>query len=188
MKESLPSKTLLSNNLNANDILMAEFNYAMQTASQANEDRVKVFSFVIANVGTFIAAVLLPILNADINIIIFGFIFLILSLLGVFSVFQLTRLRLAWIDSVKTMNKIKDFYINNLPKLNLTEAFRWKTGTIPQVNKVNSLAFLLTITIIFLDSFSLAAGAFILWESVLLAVVLAIIFGISQVFYWVLQK
>jgi len=170
--------------LNVNDILIAEFNYAAQTASQANEDRVKVFSFIIANLGTFVAAIILPSLNSSINISVFGLIFILLTFIGTLSIFQLSRLRAAWIDSVRSMNRIKDYYIKDLKILKLEDAFRWKTATIPSQNKINSLAFLLTITIIFLNSCSVSASTYIFSKNIIISILIGLILGISEVYIW----
>jgi hypothetical protein len=44
--------------LNVDTILAAEYNYAAQTAFQANEDRARVTSFYLVTVGSFLAAIL----------------------------------------------------------------------------------------------------------------------------------
>ena len=173
-----------SKGLDPNAILLAEFNYAAQTAFQANEDRVRVFGFIVANIATIIAAFIAPVISSQINPQIFGLIFLILAFVGLFFLFQLSRLRTAWIQSIKAMNQIKDFYIKNVKNLELQEAFKWKSNTIPSGNKVGSLAFLLSITISLLTSLSLALAIFIFSFNVPFAIIGGIVFLLFQTILW----
>lgn len=174
----------IEQNLDPNEILIAEFNYAAQTAFQANEDRVRVFGYIIANVATILAAVIIPTINQAIDSKIFAAIFLGLSIIGLFFIFQLSRLRIAWIDSVKTMNQIKDYYIAHHKEIDLYKAFKWRTNTIPSNNKIWSLAFLLAVTTVFLNSITFGLSWAIFFENAPTGLVLGFIFCLIQILLW----
>ncbi len=136
--------------LKADPILTAEFSYTVQSAFQANEDRARVTSFYLVSVGSFIAAILGTQLLSDPKPVVylsFGALFLFLAVLAVMTILQLVRLRHAWYESILAMNQIKDFYVRNVTRLNLADAFRWQTSTIPVMNKPNSLSFYLAVEV-----------------------------------------
>jgi len=168
--------------LSLDSILIAEFNYAMQTANQSNEDRVKIFQFLVANTLTIAATVLFSSFTQSIGGLSLGIVFMIFFAMGLLSLFQLSRLRLAWGDSVKAMNKIKDFYVNHNKKLD--EAFLWKTSTMPKTTKKMSLAYQLALTIMFLNSITFGVGIFLLNSSVGIAVLLVFIMFFLQLVLW----
>lgn len=164
----------MNENLDPNDILIAEFNYAAQSAFQANEDRLKVFNLFIANVGTLIAAIIIPQQNSQISYYYFSLIFIFLSVIGVLVLLQLAKLRIAWVGSVQTMNHVKDYYINNFP--GLEKAFRWRQSNIPKASKGFTIAFLLAIMTILVNSLGISAAlAFIQLESLKEVYILPII-------------
>ncbi len=149
LKKLIPSEKTRPD-LRSDPILTAEFNYTVQSAFQANEDRARVTSFYLVSVGSFIAAILGTQLLADPKPVVywsFGALFLFLAVLAVMTILQLVRLRRAWYESILAMNQIKDFYVHNVTRLNLAEAFRWQTDTIPAMNKPNSLSFYLAIEV-----------------------------------------
>jgi hypothetical protein len=103
------------------ELLAAEYNYIAQTASQANEDRARVSSFYIIAVGSLLAALfgtqfLDPKSFTPIVSIMFGVLFVLLTLLGLSTVMQLARLRAAWHDSMLAMNQLKDFMVSQMLK------------------------------------------------------------------------
>ncbi len=143
-----PEKT--KPDLKADPILTAEFSYIVQSAFQANEDRARVTSFYLVSVGSFLAAILGTQLLSDPKPVVswsFGGLFFFLAVLAVMTILQLVRLRRAWYESILAMNQIKDFYTRNATRLNLAEAFRWQTSTIPAMDKPNSLSFYLAIEV-----------------------------------------
>ena len=92
--------------LNIDTILSAEYNYAAQTAFQANEDRARVTSFYLLTVGSFLAAILSTQFITSPGPLIYGgfsIIFLLISLMGVITLLQLARLRSAWHESIRAM-------------------------------------------------------------------------------------
>lgn len=154
-------KKVTSMPLNSNEILMAEFNYAAQSAFQANEDRVRVFNFVFANIVTLIASLTLSMLNQSLDTRLFGYLFVALAGIGLLSLLQLIRLRAAWRSSVQTMNQIKDFYVTH-SAIDIKPAFKWTTATIPGGVKIFSLSFLMGLALIILNSFAASAAVYFL--------------------------
>jgi len=165
--------------LDPNPILIAEFNYAQQSTFQANEDRVRVLNFLLANVGTFIAAITLPNITKIFGYAFFAVMFVGLFIVGLISLLELIKLRISWIASVKAMNQIKEYYIKHGGHNDLSSAFAWKTNAIPKKNKVWSIAFMIGLTIILINSGAMAAIVILLglanqteilyWQSILIA-------------------
>jgi hypothetical protein len=142
--------------LDPNGILVAEFNYIAQTAFQAHEDRARVWQYYLATVGTFVVALFgtMEVHPTLVNLVrmAFGVAFVILTIVGHLTLRQLIRLRSAWMESAQAMNQIKDFYADHL---DIAPAFRWRTVTLPQAGKRESLAFLLALTVMLVDTFAL---------------------------------
>lgn len=112
------------------EILIAEFNYAAQSAFQANEDRVRVFGFVVANIATIISALFAQVTIISISENLFKVILIVLSIIGALLIMQIARLRSAWIESVRTMNSIKEFFIVNSYNKDFAKVFRWNNQTV----------------------------------------------------------
>ena len=146
--------------LNIDTILSAEYDYAAQTAFQANEDRARVTSFYLLTVGSFLAAILSTQFITTPGPLIYGgfsIIFLLISLMGVITLLQLARLRSAWHESIRAMNQVKEFYIQHTPNYPLGQAFRWRAESIPQKSKANSISFLLAMEVTLLGALSFGA-------------------------------
>ena len=128
------------------ELLAAEYDYIAQTASQANEDRARVSSFYLIAVGSLVAALFGTQFfdpnslshSRTINFMFCG-LFILLTLLGSSTIIQLARLRAAWHESMLAMNQIKDFMVAQHPEL--SQAFRWKTSTLPSKYKRNSVSY-----------------------------------------------
>jgi hypothetical protein len=126
------------------ELLAAEYDYIAQTAIQAHDDRSRVSSFYLIAVGSLIAALLGTQLfdpEKFTQSVKFGFsgAFVLLTILGASTVMQLARLRAAWHESMMAMNQIKDFAMDQSPEL--TQAFRWKTSTLPDKYKKGSVSY-----------------------------------------------
>jgi hypothetical protein len=149
--------------MDANAILIAEFEYATQTAFQANEDRARVTSFYFVSVGSFIATILsTQLLNIKDPFINWSYaaLFAFLTAMGILTLLQLIRLRKAWFDSALTMNQVKEYYTKQLRPLGIETAFHWKTNTLPKPNKSNSLSFLQALQVALLDTFSVGFSTY----------------------------
>ena len=147
--------------LDPDEILRQEFEYARDSALQANNDRAQVvnlFLILVGGVGSLALALpqLAPERSVPLPPAAFAIVFLLVGLLGLFTVLKLIRLRQAWHDSVVTMNRIKDFYLAHYP--GLAPAFRWRTETIPQPGKIGTITFDLAMLVALIDSAAVGGG------------------------------
>ena len=153
--------------LSPDNILIAEFEYLTQAAAQANEDRARVASFYLVSFGSFIAGLVTTNFTANMvqsALINFGFaaLFGALALMGLLTVVQLARLRLAWYDTARALNHIKQYYADHVTGLDLSRAFLWKNDSLPKKFKLASIAFLLILQVVVLSGVALAAGVYML--------------------------
>ena len=157
------------NELSADTILETEFEYIAATATQANEDRSKVATFYFVSVGSLIAAIFSAQLfdagqdRKVLQNIYFAFcaLFGFLTILGYLTIAQLARLRTAWMDSVKAMNTIKKYYIDNV-KTDLKPAFLWTDEYAPKGYKPGSVANYLAYQVALLSGLIFATTVFFL--------------------------
>jgi hypothetical protein len=126
-----PENTPKSKLAGYQDLLSAEFSYIAQTAFQANEDRSRSSQFFLITFGTFLAALLSTQFdNVDLKQIYLAFAvaFVALAGFGALTILQITRLREAWMESVRAMNVIKDGLFEECPELR--RCFRWTSESI----------------------------------------------------------
>lgn len=162
----MPTKSSKKSNPLSKDsveILIAEYNYIAGTANQANDDRSRISSFYLIAVGSLLAALasakfLSETFDPGITNIIFSGLFFLLTLLGTTTIIQLTRLRVAWFESILAMNHIKEFMIAKDEEL--ATAFKWRYKTLPKFYKPNSIAFLQTAEVAFISALAFGAGVF----------------------------
>jgi len=186
--------------LPADSILIAEFEYIVSTIAQNNEDRARVAQFYLVSFGSFIAGLVttqlepekqyLTLINAG-----FGFLFLLLSFLGLLTVAELAQLRSAWFESVKAMNQIKQYYFDHTSDKSLQEAFLWKSiANVPKL-KFKSIAFALVLQVAVVAGIAMGAAVFMLssalgyYENYLLSLFAGVIFLGSQflIYKWMLE-
>jgi hypothetical protein len=144
--------------LHAEEILKLEFEYAQTTAEQAQDDRATILNLYILLVGG-VGSIIVGLGQAsgfDLPRGVYAIIFAMLALIGFFTLMKLVRLRQAWHDSVLTMNRIKDFYVERFPEL--ASALRWRTATIPPPGKVWTITFSLCVLVAIIDSTALATA------------------------------
>lgn len=134
--------------LDPNEILVAEYNYAKEMAFQANEDRIRIYSFYIASIGTLIASGIIADSRSRDHAALWSLVFLTLSFWGFISLLKLARLRIAWLEAARVMNKIKEYYIDRLETQKLESAFLWTNKTLPKQDKVWTVSFLTSLIII----------------------------------------
>ncbi len=183
--------------LSANGILIAEYEYIVQTVFQTNEDRSRAASFYLVTFASFIAALVGARLEFDPQQVVyvnlgFGVLFAILSIFGLTTILSLVRLRQAWFESISALNQIKDYYIAQVGSQAFEQAFRWRMPNAPSRFKPNSVGFLLVTQVALLGGVSTAASVYfflvslqvvqLLWISV---VVFVLSFG-GQV--WMYKK
>lgn len=177
--------------LDPNKILELEFNYAKDTAFQANEDRVKEYSYFLTTAATIAGGFAFIDLESDLQIIVFSLLLLSIWFLGLLSSLKLIKLRMGWLSSVKAMLKIKQFY--TAQDKSLTKAFKWNESSLPSVNKYWSITFInfLTITVVSILSLITAISIFLvniadlgIWESVIIAVASGILMLLVNIAIW----
>lgn len=147
--------------LSSDEILKAEYDYIASTVFQANEDRSRATSFYLLTFSSFIAAIVSYQLDNNLNAswMDTGFcaLFFILAGMGISTVLQLARLRMAWYESVQAMNQIKDYYVEH--DAELEKAFAWR-GKTAQKFKWNSVGFLLVMQVSLLGGVALGTSIF----------------------------
>lgn len=149
--------------ISAEEIIVAEYGYIAQTAFQANEDRARVTTFYVVSVGSLMGALLGTNSSTnDITLFAFFGLFLFLSYFGIITIKQLIQLRKAWFESATAMNQIKDFVIKDNKEL--SQVFRWKTETLPNMYKPKSVAYLLAYQVAMLGAITFGAMIFYLGE------------------------
>ncbi|MBI5933331.1 MAG: hypothetical protein HY867_06450 [Chloroflexi bacterium] len=147
------------------EFLAAEFEYIANSAFQANEDRSKAASFFLVAVGSLVAAIFgAQLLTGTSQQLLIAYrslagLFFVLTLLGGLTVAQLARLRLAWLEAARAMNQIKDFVAEHHQGLNLEQAFRWNSKTLPKEFKADSISFYSALEVTLLSA--LTFGAFV---------------------------
>ena len=181
-------------NLEPQEILRLEYEYAEKTAMQAQEDRttvVNLYLFLVGGAGSVALALSqLSDRGPALPPYVASLLFAVLGLIGFFAVVKLVRLRQAWYDSALTMGQIRDFYLARFPEL--APAFRWRTETIPPPGKPWTITFNLALLVMLIDSLSEAAAAYFLgfhipggdWLAPLFA---AIVFLLWQIWFYFFQ-
>ncbi len=92
----------------------------------------------------------LPNVSTELDTLLFFFV----GLTGAFTLIKLIRLRQAWHDSARAMNRIKEYYLKHFPELD--EAFLWKPHSIPPPGKPWTITFFLSLLITIVDSVAIA--------------------------------
>jgi len=150
------------------ELLAAEYSYIAQTANQATEDRARVSSFYLIAVGSLVAALFGTQLFdtekfTQVVKIMFGGLFILLTLLGTSTIMQLARLRAAWHESMLALNQIKDFAMSQSPEL--IHAFRWRTDTLPPKYKTKSVSYYQAIEAALISGLMFAAATFFMQQA-----------------------
>ena len=171
------------------ELLAAEFDYIAQTAIQANEDRARVSSFYLIAVGSLVAAMFgtqyidPKLFSMDANLMFSG-LFALLTLLGTSTVMQLARLRSAWYESALAMNQLKDYMMSQ--NKTLSQAFRWKTSTLPSKYKIDSVSYYQATEVALISGLMFGAAAFFLQRAVLsiglLQWIISAVVGVTTIF------
>jgi len=184
----------MPHDLQPEEILKLEFEYARETATQAQNDRTVIVNLYLLLVGgagslLFAAVSFVPL---EQRLLIpeqaLSLLFLVLGLLGILTLFKLIRLRQAWFDSVRAMNAIKAYYLEKFPELDA--AFVWKTTTIPSPGKAWTITFILSAMVVLLSSLALTAALHFMEirsgnvQLVLDAIAFSVVVGFQFLFYF----
>ncbi len=152
-----------------NSLLIAEFTYIADSTNKSSEDRARVSNYYLATIAAAAAAVFGRTLDntaqATVNSAI-GIGFLVLALIGLFTVLSIIRLRAGWMAGANAMDAIKEYCAKIYDKAQLDSAFEWERKDLPPAGKINSVAFWTASSMIAIDSAMMA---------------LAVIFGIAGI-------
>jgi hypothetical protein len=161
-----------SANLDPSGILGWEFEYARTTASESMQDRHTMTNFYLLIVGVVASGVVTLLTsnvelggNATLRNIIGTVLLWLLCFVGWFYFLSIIRLRQAWYDSTRAMNRIKDFCIRHTSSIDpnvLRMAFLWQPFTMPHPGKPWTVHFYAAILIGFLSSAAFVAGGFLI--------------------------
>ena len=154
--------------LDFDELLAAEYDYIAQTASQAHEDRARVSSFYLIAVGSLVAALFSTQLFEPDSFtqtvkIMFGGLFILLTLLGTSTIMQLARLRAAWFESMQAMNQLKEFMVSQNKEL--AKAFHWTNSSLPSKYKTNSVSYYQAVEVALISALMFGAAVFFLQQA-----------------------
>lgn len=183
--------------LSADEILMAEFQYAQETAAQAMEDRHRMVNYYLLIVGVAMN-VIATLLKMDeypgdnllsVNEIegFISFLFLALFIVGILYLYKLIRLRWMWYGSAEVMNKVKDYYHDNLVDYHLKEkAFIWTTETLKamKLEQSGTIFFGSALLIIGINALSLSGAVYFLLRNLLPALFSFTFFVVLEILYY----
>ena len=148
--------------MKATDLLQWEFEYIRVTASEAMRDRHTMINFYLLAVG-IVASSVVSLLKKDSGAptgtgtaLLWG-----LSVVGILYFLKVIRLRQAWHESATAMNQIKDIYVDGVSEDKqeiLKKALKWRSDTLPGLDKRWTVFHLSAMLIGFLTSAALVVG------------------------------
>jgi hypothetical protein len=146
--------------LEAKEVLGWEFDYARTTASEAMSERHTMVNFYLIVAGFVITGVT-TVLSVDAIPPYVGTALLwLLCCIGWIYFLSIIRLRQAWHDSARVMNKIKLFYVQHaeMEPNELYKAFLWKEHTMPKAGKLWTVHFYSAMLIALFNSLAYVVG------------------------------
>ncbi len=153
--------------LPAATILKLEFNYAKATASEAMNDRHTMVNYYLIIVGIVTSGVLVILETTELPNVLGTLMLWLLCVVGVLYLLTIIRLRQAWHDSARTMNRIKEYYISHvleLPPLSFKDAFRWREHGLPNIDKKWNVFYYSACLIGLLNAVGFYAGGVLLFD------------------------
>lgn len=145
--------------LKLSDILLNEFDYVKETASQAMNDRLTLVNYFLLSAGVVLAGFGLMVSAEGGAHFAYRYeVLIILSLIfnavGWVYFMQVVRLRQAWCESALAMNHIKSIFTQNSEFLAETakDAFLWRINTIPPPAKKMTVFYLSAVLISLLSA------------------------------------
>lgn len=151
------------------EILLREFDYVEETASQAMNDRHTMVNYFLLSAGVLLAG--LGVMVSEEGGAKFPYRFevmilmsLIFNTVGWVYFMQVVRLRQAWCESARAMNHLKLLYVNNcgispdLPE----RVFRWNISSIPDASKKMTVFYFSAFLISVLNAMAIIFASLIL--------------------------
>ncbi len=147
--------------LKISEILLKEYDYVRETASQAMNDRHTVVNYfllitggVITLVGAILQSIKFTIDERDLSLQV---ILLAFNFIGWIYFLKIIRLRQAWMESARSMNHIKKFYVQNsgIARKDCDKVFRWKFQSLPSAHKRSNVFYYSAVLISFFTSIAL---------------------------------
>ncbi len=156
----LKNPRLQENSFGFSTLLLKEYDYIRDTATQAMNDRHTMVNYFIIISGVIISIIGSRFFSTSdvfadskyISIITGAAI--IINFVGWIYFMHLIRLRQAWCDSAAAMNQIKEFFVVNgrVPDDIARSAFLWDTKTIPRAGKKSNVFYYSTLLIGFISA------------------------------------
>jgi hypothetical protein len=153
--------------LELQEIILKEFDYARETASQAMSDRHSLVNFFLIITGVTVSAASAWVIRENTGLgesqrFLLETVCLIFNTIGWIYFIKIIRLRQAWHESATAMNQIKAFFIqhcNVQPEISVT-AFRWQKHTLPKPGKKSTVFYYSALLIAFISSIALTIAWF----------------------------
>lgn len=152
--------------LKLDGLLLAEFDYASNSAYQAMEDRTRTFNLYLVIFGvlaSFLATLYqfgnLKALTQPLTILLLA----AGGILGLVFFVQLIRLRQAHQESIVTMNMIKEYYLRVVgqERPDIGRVFNWRLAGMKAGERFGSVTFLVCFTVALLDGLALAVASMV---------------------------
>ncbi|MBN2009713.1 hypothetical protein JW960_10260 [candidate division KSB1 bacterium] len=165
--KKLKNPRLQENSFELAHLLMSDYEYIRETASQAMNDRHTMVNYFLLIVGasvTILAATVdKAVLFSGSNSQFLAWLALILNFIGWIYFLIIIRLRQAWCGSALAMNQIKEFYIQNgrVPDDIARSAFLWDTKSVPSAGRKSTVFYYSAVLISFISSIVLIFASFI---------------------------
>ncbi|MDQ6985826.1 MAG: hypothetical protein Q9M91_06665 [Candidatus Dojkabacteria bacterium] len=181
------SKIKAKNSGNASDelrrmeLMKLEFDYAKESSINAQQDRLTLVNFYIglyAGFSTLSFGVSEILSNEKISNIL-PVAFVGLGLISYVFILQLVRLRQAWIESVRVMNRIKSYFLER--DSSLRNYIIWNTESIPKAEKFKTLNYLSAILIAVMGGAAISMGILIANGNGILSVLLGLTFSVLSI-------
>jgi len=155
--------------LKLTEILLQEFDYVKDTASQAMNDRHTMVNYFLLSAGVVLAGFGLMVSEEGGAKFPYRFevlvgLNLLFNAVGWVYFMQVVRLRQAWCESARAMNHIKLLYAKNcdlLPGI-AEKAFRWKINSIPEAAKKMTVFYFSALLISILNAAAIVLAGVIL--------------------------
>src|SRR5574342_237843 len=145
--------------LRLSDILLSEFDYVKETASQAMNDRLTMLNYFLLSAGLVVATI--GVMWSKEGAVEFKYrneslvaLSLVFNAVGWVYFMQIVRLRQAWCESARAMNHIKEFFSKycEYSKDFVQAAFRWRFDSIPAAEKKMTVFHLSALLVSILNS------------------------------------